>query len=138
MAEADLELVLAWRSNPLVYEHAREQDGPLEWSAHRRWFETRPDDCVDFVVRYVDRRVGVVSLDERSYVTIYLGEVSARGRGVASRSLRWLCDRFEDRGELRAEVAADNAASRRLFERCGFEQYERDDGWLHYKYDPGG
>jgi hypothetical protein len=27
--EDELELLLAWQSNPLIYEHFREQDGPL-------------------------------------------------------------------------------------------------------------
>lgn len=130
----DLELVFAWRSNPEIYEHFRRQDGPLEWEEHVSWFETRSEDRFDYVVRYGDRRVGSVNLTETDEVGIYLGDPSARGRGVATRTLRWLCERFEDREPLRAEIHRENEPSRTLFERCGFERVGSDGDWQRYLY----
>lgn len=135
MTEGDLELVLAWRSNPLVYRHFRRQDGPLSWDDHVAWFESRAPERHDFVVTFEGRRVGVVSLTEDDEVSIYLGDVSARGNGVASAVLRWLCDRFVDRIPLYAEVQEENEASRLLFERCGFERRDEDDDWILYAYE---
>lgn len=132
----DLEVVLAWRSNPEVYRYFRDQDGPLAWEDHVEWFESRDERRRDFVVRYDGRRVGVVSLDADDAVSVYLGDVSARGRGVATNAVRWLCDRFADRAPLRADVHLDNNASERLFERCGFEREGRTDGWVRYVYEP--
>jgi hypothetical protein len=40
----DLELLLAWRSNPRIYEHFRGQDGSLKWEAHVAWFANRDAD----------------------------------------------------------------------------------------------
>lgn len=135
LREGDLELLLAWRSNPEIYRHFRRQDGPLDWEEHVDWFDSRGADRHDFVVRFHGRRVGVVSLDEERHVGVYLGDVSARGRGVATAALEWLCERFEDRAPLYAEVHEENDASRRLFERCGFERHDRDGEWLRYVYE---
>jgi RimJ/RimL family protein N-acetyltransferase len=130
----DLELVLAWRSNPEIYEHFRRQDGPLEWEEHVSWFESRPEARFDYVVRYTDRRVGSVNLTETDEVGIYLGDVSARGRGVATWALRWVCDRFDTREPLWAEIHRENERSRALFERCGFERVGSKCEWLEYVY----
>jgi RimJ/RimL family protein N-acetyltransferase len=132
----DLELVLAWRSNPDVYRHFHQQDGPLDWESHVTWYETRGSDRHDFVIHYDGRRVGVVSLDSDDEVGIYLGDVSARGNGIATRAIRWLCDRFPERGPLVATVHEDNTASQRLFERCDFDRDGVDGSWLRYVYDP--
>jgi len=135
LARTDLELVLAWRSNPEVYRHFRGQDGPLVWEDHVKWFESRDERRQDFVVRYDRRRVGVVSLDADDAVSVYLGDVSARGQGVATNAVRWLCGRLADRTPLHADVHPDNDASKRLFERCGFEREEQTDGWIRYVYE---
>lgn len=134
LSSADLELVLAWRSNPLVYRHFRGQDGPLNWEDHVSWFQSRPIKRHDFVIKYGDRRVGLVSLDADDHVSIYLGDVSVRGEGVASAALRWLCSRFGDARPLRAEIHESNEDSIALFERCGFEAVGREGGWLEYKF----
>jgi RimJ/RimL family protein N-acetyltransferase len=131
----DLELVLAWRSNPEVYRYFRDQDGPLVWQDHVEWFESRDERQQDFVIRYGGRRVGLVSLDDDDTVGVYLGDVFARGEGVAKNAVRWLCDRFVDRAPLRANVRRDNNASKQLFERCGFEREEAINGWIRYVYE---
>ncbi len=134
LERSDLELVLAWRSNPEIYQHFRRQDGPLDWSEHVTWYESRSPDRHDFVIHYEDRRVGVVSLDADDEVSIYLGDFSAYGCGVATASLGWLCDRLEQRAPLKAEIHDENDASKRLFERCGFQKDDRDGAWLQYLY----
>lgn len=132
LSRGDLELVLAWRSNPEIYRHFRGQDGPLEWQEHIEWFESRPQSRYDFVIHYDGRRVGVVSLNEDDEVGILIGDFSARGEGVATAAVEWLCNRFESRKPLFAEVHDENTSSRRLFERCGFELRSRDGSWVQY------
>lgn len=136
LSRADLELVLAWRSNPEIYGHFRDQDGPLDWEEHVEWFESRGEDRHDFVVHYGGRRVGVVGIGEDEEVVVYLGDVSARGRGVATAAVTWLCERFAGRGPLTAEVHAENDPSRRLFQRCGFREAGADPPWVRYVYSP--
>lgn len=130
----DLELLLAWRSHPTVYQYSRQQDGPLDWNEHIAWFKSRDPDRHDFVVHYEGRRVGVVSLDGDDEVSIYLGDFSAHGHGVATRTLKWLTERFENREPLTAEINDENDASKRLFSGCGFEKAGRDGEWLQYVY----
>jgi len=127
---------MAWRSTPAVYEYARQQDGPLKWAEHVAWYESRASARHDFVIHYRGRRVGVVSVDSEGEVSIYLGDQSVRGNGVATAALSWLCDRVQDRTPLHAEVHMDNEASRRLFEGCGFEYDGTDGEWRQYVYEP--
>jgi RimJ/RimL family protein N-acetyltransferase len=134
MSADDLNLVFAWRCNPEIYRHFRGQDEPLSWDDHVAWFESRHPERFDFVVSFEGRRVGVVSLNTDNEVSVYLGDVSARGRGVASAAVEWLCERFADRAPIGAEVHRDNDPSKRLFERCEFKRAATDGEWLRYAY----
>jgi RimJ/RimL family protein N-acetyltransferase len=131
----DLELVLAWRSNPEIYRYFRQQDGPLDWDEHVKWFESRSPERYDFVTHYDGRRVGVISLDASNRVSIYIGDFSAHNQGVATNTLNWLCDRFEDRTPLIAEIYKSNTSSKQLFTQCGFQQQGCKGQWLQYVYD---
>lgn len=135
MREKDLELVLAWRNNPEIYENFVEQDGPIEWDDHVAWYKQRPADREDYIIRYKDRRVGVVSLDENDFVSIYIGEQPLWGQGIASRILEWLTQRHSPSRPLYAEIHAENTRSKRLFEQCGFAQSDRKNEWVIYQYD---
>jgi RimJ/RimL family protein N-acetyltransferase len=134
MQRTDLELVLAWRNNPLIYEHFVEQDSPIRWADHVDWFESRDPDRRDYVASYDGRRIGVVAVDASDFVSIYIGEPTLWGEGLATRLLDWLTTRFHSTRELRAEIHADNERSKRLFERCGFERTDHEDDWYIYAY----
>lgn len=136
LTEDDLELVMAWRSNPKIYAHFREQNEPLDWEGHVSWFNSRDSDRYDFVLHFRSRRVGVVSIDSNNEVGIYIGDFSAHGRGIATSALNWLCARFQQRTPLFAEIHQENDASIQLFKRCGFEKISSDGDWLEYKYRP--
>jgi len=132
----DLELVLAWRSNPKIYRHARSQDSPLEWESHLSWYESREASRHDFIIHYEGRRVGVVSIAANDEISVYLGDFSTHGKGVATAALGWICERFEYRSPLIAEIHEENDASKRLFEGCGFQHRDRDGEWIEYRYEP--
>lgn len=136
LGSSDLELVLAWRANPRVYSHFRQQNGPIEWEEHIAWFESRDSDRYDFVINYGGRRVGVVNIDAKNEVGIFLGDFSAQGHGVATATLSWLCERFEERSPLYASIQEENEPSKRLFGTCGFQQCGRDGEWIQYVYGP--
>jgi len=131
----DLELVLAWRSNPEIYHHFRKQNSPLDWESHLSWFESRAAERHDFVIHYEGRHVGCVSITATDEIGIYLGDFSAHGEGVATAALEWICKRFETRSPLIAEIHEDNTPSKRLFEGCGFQQRGRDGEWISYSYE---
>ena len=129
----DLELLLAWRSNPVIYRHFREQDGPLTWESHVTWFASRPDDRRDLLIEFRGRRVGVVSVSSDNDVGIYIGETALWGDGIASVVLDEVTTQYDE--PLTAEVHSENTASQRLFEHCGFERVEEDE-WITYRFRP--
>lgn len=135
LAYDDLDLLLAWRSNPRMFEHLRDQDGPLEWSNHVQWFLERPEDRHDFMIEYRGRRIGVVSVDGDDHVGVLVGEESSWGLGISTIALQWLCDRFSNERELFAEIQAENERSINLFEKCGFEVYDCEDEWITYRLE---
>jgi RimJ/RimL family protein N-acetyltransferase len=131
----DLELVLAWRSNPDIYRYFRQQDGPLHWQEHKEWFNSQDNDRYDFIIHYQNRRIGVVSLNRDDEVGILLGDYSARRQGIATQVLHWICNRFKSRLPLKAEIHEENEASQQLFKQRGFEQIDSDDGWLQFVFN---
>jgi RimJ/RimL family protein N-acetyltransferase len=130
----DLELMLAWRSNPEVYKYFREQNEPLEWGEHLEWFSSRHEDREDFIIEYKGRRVGSVSVDEEGYLGIYIGETAAQGKGIGKYAVKWVVDKYEGEKDLKAEIREYNKASISLFESMGFERVRKEDSWVIYCY----
>jgi len=128
----DLELMLAWRSDPEIYEHFREQEEPLEWKSHVNWFVNRSTNRHDMIIEYRGRRVGVVNLDEDDYVGVYVGEKDLWGKGIGTEAVEILCESF-GRDRFYAEIHSENTGSQRLFENCGFEEVSESDSWLKYR-----
>lgn len=135
MESDDLELVLAWRSNPKIYRHFRRQESPLNWEEHLSWYESLDNNRHDFIIDYKNRRVGVVSITASDRISIYIGDFSAHGQGVATAALNWLCERFKHRSPLIAEIHEENNTSKRLFEKCGFQPFRHDGEWIEYSYE---
>jgi RimJ/RimL family protein N-acetyltransferase len=130
----DLELMLAWRSNPEIYRHFKEQDGPLEWSEHLDWFRSRHENREDFIIEYKGRRVGSVSIDEEGYIGVYIGETAAQGDGVGEYAVKWLIEEYAGDRELKAEIKDENEVSMALFESLGFKEIDREGSWIKYSY----
>jgi len=128
----DLELVLAWRSNPLVYRYFRGQDEPLDWETHLEWFSGRSRSREDFIIEYQGRRVGVISIDDNMITTVYIGEIKSQKKGIASTALRQACNEVKYE-TFRAEVHRDNSSSISLFESCGFEQIDVNGEWYIFE-----
>lgn len=128
----DLELMFAWRNTERIYEHFEAQDGPLVWEDHVEWFDARPPDRDDFIIEYGGRRVGAVAIAADGDVGIYIGDSSIWRQGVATMALRSAIDRYSPDVKLTAKIHRDNEASRRLFEKVGFEQTRTDGEWLVY------
>lgn len=133
----DLELLLAWRSNPLVYEHFARQNEPLAWADHREWFESRPPEREDFIIEYRDRDVGLVHRSPDAWgVGIYVGEVSAWGQGIGTAALERALERFEADPPYRARIHEDNERSQRLFAGVGFEQVGQTGAMTEWRWSP--
>ncbi|WP_324759586.1 GNAT family N-acetyltransferase [Haloarcula sp. GH36] len=130
----DLELVLAWRSNPRIYRYFRDQSEPLQWDDHVEWFASRDPERRDFIIEHDGRRVGSVAITAAGEVSIYIGEVSLWGSGVATAALTTACERVEN-DQLTAWIHEENESSQDLFERCGFAFLDEDGDWLEYQFE---
>lgn len=137
----DLELMMAWRSNPIVYRGFYLQREPLKYEEHYTWWKSRrnrKDWIITFQCGEYTRDVGSVhvsSLDSDSpEVGVYIGEVTAWGRGFGRQAvslvLTWL--RAAGYKKARASILKDNATSIGLFEALGFKRIseEHEGEWV--------
>jgi len=136
----DLELILAWRSNPLIYKWFYQQKGPLKWEDHFfHWSEKKPRK--DWIIKYNGRKVGsvfVVFMEGIADVGIYVGEVTLWGKGIGNAALAqavlWL--RGQKYREARARINKENTVSKIVFEKAGFiyeGDWPEDNRWDTYR-----
>lgn len=142
MTDEDLELLLAWRSHPLVYRHFEEQDAPLEWDNHHSWWLSR-EARRDWIIAVHDgeesRDVGSVYAtglnEEAPAVGVYVGEVSAWGQGIASQAVEFALGWLRNQGfsAATARIHSENIGSRRLFRNAGFNLTGTDGSVMRYR-----
>ena len=129
--EGDLELVMAWRSNPLVFQGFYLQKDPLTWTGHLSFWSNRSDRR-DWLILLqegnVIRKVGSASVSRLSESTpevgIYVGEVTLWGKGVGRKAvievMKWL--KVNGYRSCYAAIREDNIASQRMFAAVGFHR----------------
>jgi len=133
--EEDLELMLAWRSNPTLYEGHYEQGylgrGILVWSEHYKWWESLSAwknwiiELNDSVTR--KRAVGSIwfsHLDTDSPdLGLYIGEVGLWNRGIGREALKlalgWL--KIQGYKKASARILKENRRSIGLFRSLSFK-----------------
>lgn len=130
----DLELVLAWRSNPDIFENMLQQSSPFQWDEHLTWFVERPPSRRDFIIEYNGRRVGVISINKDDMISIYIGEKGVWGNGIGTLAVEWLCEHYADRVP-RTKVGVDNTRSQAIFEALDFSLVDTSDGIYEYVYE---
>jgi len=128
----DSELLMAWRSNPLVYKYLYLQEFPLIWEDHLSWFSKNlynPDRRM-YTVFYKSRRIGFTSIYNFftgiPEVMLYIGETTLWNRGVGKQIITTLLDlSSQDLKHYKAvcaRIMEGNTASQKLFESCGFKK----------------
>lgn len=140
--DSDLELILAWRSNPEVYKWFYQQRGPLVWEDHIKFWSSDKK-RKDWIILYNGRKVGSVfvsflDLDNVPDVGIYVGETTLWGKGVGTAALELVKDwlRQNNFKEAQARIHKKNTMSKLLFEKVGFicqEGWIINDQWHLYK-----
>lgn len=123
----DLELIMAWRSNPLVYEGFYQQVEPLKWEEHITWWESRNKDWREFIIVFNDRDVGVVTIGQLDHwnpeIGYFIGEVSLWGQGVGKEAVQSAMDWLKDKGYeyCHTTVLKSNSRSLNLLKGFGFQ-----------------
>ena len=123
----DYELLMAWRSDPEIYQGFYSQGKSLVWEEHIKWMESRNQDWRTFIVVYNGRRVGVVTVGQLDHwnpeIGYYIGEKSLWGHGVGKEVVQAALDWLRNRGYkyCHTTVLKTNKRSVRLLENLGFE-----------------
>jgi RimJ/RimL family protein N-acetyltransferase len=133
MRDEDLPALFEQWADPVAAHMAAfTAPGHMERDAfERRWARLRADASVTNRVVVVDGEVagtiGSWGGDDDREVTYWIGR-AFWGRGVATRALEAFLS-VERTRPLHARVAADNVASRRVLEKCGFRVVGADRGF---------
>ena len=130
----DLELMLAWRNSPLVWQGLYTQskeNRPLTWEEHHKWWNSRHNWKI-FIIQVNDtittRDIGVVSFSQLDSwcpsVGIYIGEVSLWGKGIGKQGLLLALDwlKGEEYSAVWTTILSNNERSIKLFQSLGFQK----------------
>lgn len=140
----DLELIMSWRSNPMVYSNFLVQEGPLVWQNHLDFWHSRVF-RKDFIIKYEGRRIGLIGVSQINSgcpeISILIGEVTLWGKGIGGIALhKFLTDDYLNGINcLKAKIKETNLGSLKLFMKLGFEIEDRflnnSDTWVSLKID---
>jgi len=140
----DTEYIVRWRSTPEIYRCFKKPE-PLSAQEHVDWYNRlyiSDPTRVEYIIIHKESAspigiVGVSDLKEESLQIGYLiGELSYQKRGYSVEAINAVVDRYSKNGVwyFFAEIRADNAASVKAIEKCGFK-YDKELGsnFLLYK-----
>jgi len=138
----DYELMMAWRSNPLIYQGFYQQKEPLCWDEHINWLSSRNKDWRTFMVLYDGRRVGVVTIGQLDHwspeIGYYIGEISLWGKGVGKQAVNEALEWLKAYGKeyCHTTVLEKNKRSLSLLKSLGFSIFgkaRQGEVWLQKK-----
>lgn len=134
----DCDVLFQWRNDPLTRAMSRQQD-EVALDQHRKWFGQALNDPAKILLMGVmeGRQIGMIRFDQQEdawEVSINLNPAE-RGKGLGKRLLRQGMEHFWSvypLHHLSAWVRADNQASRKIFEACGFKVIASDPDHLYF------
>lgn len=125
---------LGWLNDPLVNRYLETRFLPQSIESLQAYWQAHRDDPASpwFAICLLDddRHIGNIKLGpvhwlyRRADLSLFIGDRSCWGKGYASEAIALVCDwafREMDLQKLNAGICAGNIASRRAFEKCGFE-----------------
>ena len=142
LLEQDYELIMAWRSDPDIYQGFYTQNKPLTWEEHINWIKSRNKDWRTFIIIYEDIRVGVVTIGQLDHwcpeTGFYVGEKIFWGRGIGKEAVRLGLEYIKNYGReyVHTTVLNSNERSIRLLKSLGFEcigEARKGESWYREK-----
>ncbi len=129
MEATDLELLMAWRSHPLIYQYFEQQSQPLTWNEHYTFWKNRRF-REDFIIHAKNdkiwRKVGSINVSKLNTtepeIGILIGELTLQRQGVGSKAVTLIMAWLKKSGfsQARVSVHRENQASQKLFTKHGF------------------
>ena len=141
--QIDRDKLLSWRNDPETLAASR-STAPISQEEHDRWMRMSvlqgyPEHYV-LIAEGDEGSVGVVRFDSSkddlmAYDVSLIVAPKHRGQGLAHDVLREACS-YMGGFTLSADIRRDNVGSRKVFERVGFEEIARDNGFLKFRKEP--
>ena len=125
--QEDYELMMAWRSDPDIYQGFYQQTKPLEWNEHTNWIHSRNQDWRTFIIWLDGRRIGVVTIGQLDHwspeIGYYIGEKSLWGQGYGCKAVELGTEAIKRHGRTfcHTTVKTDNKVSLKLLKKLDFE-----------------
>lgn len=142
ITDNDLELLMAWRSNPLIYKFFYIQKEPLKWEEHYSWWMSR-ENRVDWIILLREnntiRKVGSVNVSQLNTdnpeIGILIGEFFLWGKHIGRHSVSLVLKWLKNIGykKAHARILENNIRSIKLFESLGFKKTKkgRENEWIY-------
>ena len=129
--DSDLELTMAWRSNPDIYQGFYQQKAPLTWDEHLNWWKSRNQNWRTFIIvlvsAYRSRNIGVINIGQLDHwspeIGWYIGEVSLWNKGYGKKAVKLGLNWLRERGYkfCHTTIKIENGASAKLAWGVGFQ-----------------
>ncbi len=142
--DADLPLIMAWRSNPLNYQGYYSQTQPLFWGEHLNWWKSRPSSWKEFIVVLSEgttmRDIGIVQIGQLEHwspeIGYTIGNPTDQGKGYGTEAVRQVIDWLKEQGYqyCHTTIKDDNKASIKLIRNLGFKRGDiarEGEHWYH-------
>ena len=130
-----------WSNDPLTRQQSFSPD-PIPWKSHEQWYLSRLNDpATVFFIAEDQSGLSVAQcrfqIDRTNEATISISVApEQRGKGIGTGAVREATAQVMERGisRVHAFVREDNASSKRLFEKAGYElvgleAYESQPAW---------
>lgn len=134
-----LEKSWVWLNDPYVNYYSA--TGPITKEGQLEWFDSLKERC-DYViwgVKYQDVPLGACGLknirDGQAEYWGYIGEKDLYGRGLGYEMLSSVLIKAKEMclSELVLKVLPDNPRAVRLYQKCLFEEYDRNSNYIYMK-----
>jgi RimJ/RimL family protein N-acetyltransferase len=130
----DAQILLEWRNDPLTRKFSKNGQ-KISMKEHVKWLRTSLSNSKRkiFIVQYNGVPVGTIRTDEIERVTELSWTVApeARGQGIGKRMVAIFVKRIK--GPVKAEVKANNEASKHIAEHAGMKFYNEENGIFYYR-----
>ncbi len=129
--DRDALIVMAWRSNPLVYQGFLKQTSPLQWENHWGYWRKQKN-WNHWIIVYgegeYERPIGQVNIQHLDTdcpeIGYFIGEVPLWSKGFATEAVNLTLEKLRMMGYKRvcADVKMGNVASQKTLIKVGFRK----------------
>ena len=128
-----------WLNDPYINYYS--VTGPITRKGQLEWFDSLQErsDYVIWGVKYQDIPIGACGLknikDEQAEFWGYIGEKELHGRGLGYDILISTLTKAKVMGfsKIVLKVLPDNQRAIRLYQKCLFDEFNRDDNYIYMK-----